>query len=252
MVVDHDDVAIAAPRSLPRGPHRLPREVVILSQRRRLLDGIVAAVAEKGYAPTTVADVIRNARVSRTTFYEQFADKEDCFLAAYDDGGRTHYQLVAEAVDQAVDLVDQVRLGVRAYLDALAAYPAFARAFLLEVFAAGPKAARKRAEHQARYIALLRRSYERARADDPGLPELSHAVFQAAATAVDSLVTTCLWEERPDDIPALEPTALYVLLSVLGLPHHARAALGGDGHAVGHLSSEAERIGRQHAQNSPG
>lgn len=228
MVADQVDVAVGTPRSLPRGPHGLPRRVVLLSQRRRLLDGMVQAVAEKGYARTTVADVIKHARVSRTAFYEQFADKEDCFLAAYDDGDRAHYRRVAEAVGEETSFVAQLRLGARAYLGTLAAHPPFARVFLLEVFAAGPRAARKRAEHQARYIDLLRRSYERAREEDPALPDLPYAVFQAATTAVDSLVTTCLWEERPEEIPALEPTALYVLLSVLGLPRHARAALHGD------------------------
>ncbi len=233
MVTDQDNGVLGAPRSLPRGPHRLPRRVVMLSQRRRLLDGMVAAVAKKGYARTTVADVIKHARVSRSAFYEQFTDKEDCFLAAYDDGDQTHFQLVAEAVGEGTDFLEQIRLGVRTYLGILAAHPPFAQVFLLEVFAVGPKAARKRAEHQARYISLLRRSYEQARVEDPALPDLPHAVFQAATTAVDSLVTTCLWEKRPEDIPALEPTALYVLLSVLGLPQHGRVALSGDDDAGG-------------------
>lgn len=228
MVADQGDVAVGAPRSLPKGPHRLPRRVVLLSQRRRLLDGMVAAVAEKGYSRTTVADVIKHARVSRTAFYEQFTDKEACFLAAYDDGDQAHYRRVAEAVGEGTGFVEQLRLGVRAYLETLAAHPPFARVFLLDVFAAGPKAARRRGEHQARYVGLLRRSYDRARHEDPELPDLPYAVFQAATTAVDSLVTTCLWQERPEEIPGLEPTALYVLLSVLGLPRHARAALHGD------------------------
>ena len=51
---------------------------------RRILGGMVAAVAERGYAATTITDVVRHARVSRRTFYEHFADKEACFLAAYD------------------------------------------------------------------------------------------------------------------------------------------------------------------------
>ena len=42
-----------------------------------------AASAEKGYAATTIADIVRHARVSKRTFYEHFADKEDCLLAGY-------------------------------------------------------------------------------------------------------------------------------------------------------------------------
>ena len=65
--------ALALPR-LPRGRHSLERSVVATSQRARMIEAIVTAVAEKGYAAATVGDVIRRARVSRTTFYAMFAD----------------------------------------------------------------------------------------------------------------------------------------------------------------------------------
>src|SRR3954451_610367 len=71
---------------LPRGPHGLTREEVAASQRGRLLLAMAGAAAEKGYAHTTVADVIAGAGVSRATFYEHFAGKEDCFVAAFDAG----------------------------------------------------------------------------------------------------------------------------------------------------------------------
>src|SRR6266511_4356448 len=102
------DVWPAPLEPLPRGPHSLPRDVVVSSQRARIVRGLIEVVAEKGYVATTVADVIGRAGVSRTTFYQQFKDKEDCFLLAYQGE--------------------------------LVAFPASARAFLLEVAAAGPGA----------------------------------------------------------------------------------------------------------------
>ena len=54
--------------------------------RARVLEAITQVVADKGYAATTVADVCRAARVSRGTFYEQFAGKEEAFLEAYRHG----------------------------------------------------------------------------------------------------------------------------------------------------------------------
>src|SRR6266498_996015 len=57
---------------LPSGRHGLTRETIVASQRGRLLDAMAAAVAEKGYAETTVSDVVDRAGVSRRTFYEQF------------------------------------------------------------------------------------------------------------------------------------------------------------------------------------
>ena len=76
--------SLSIPRVLPRGPHRLAREVVEASQRGRLLDAMARVVAEKGYGAASVADVIARAGVSRQTFYVHFRDKLDCFLAAYD------------------------------------------------------------------------------------------------------------------------------------------------------------------------
>jgi len=71
---------------LPRGRSRLPPQDVRASQRQRLLRSVIAVVSESGYYPITVADIVRRARVSRGAFYEHFANKEKCFLAATDEG----------------------------------------------------------------------------------------------------------------------------------------------------------------------
>ena len=76
-----------APARLPRGRHGLSREEVVESQRGRLLRAMADAVADKGYAETSVAEVIARAGVSRETFYEQFSSKEDCFHDTFDAAG---------------------------------------------------------------------------------------------------------------------------------------------------------------------
>src|SRR5690606_27791454 len=70
-------------RPLPRGPHDLTRAEVRQSQRERLYMAMIDAVAAKGYASTTVADVVARSGVSRATFYELFEGKDDCFRATY-------------------------------------------------------------------------------------------------------------------------------------------------------------------------
>ncbi len=72
------------PRRLPRGTHGLDRRLVAASQSTRLLEAVGRAVADKGYAATTIDDIVRGAGVSKKTFYEHFRDKEDCFVAAYE------------------------------------------------------------------------------------------------------------------------------------------------------------------------
>src|SRR5262249_32434246 len=84
---------------LPRRPQLSAREELGASQRGRLICAIADSVAKKGYPDTSVADVIALAGVSRRTFYEHFKDKEDCFLAAYDEGAKATYDAMVEAAE---------------------------------------------------------------------------------------------------------------------------------------------------------
>jgi len=144
-------------QQLPRGRHRLSRAVVVSSQRERLLLAMADAVAEQGYAKTTVADVLRRARVSRETFYEQFANKEDCFLAAYDAAAAiVAGELAGDGESLAGGGLEETleRLLGR-YLAALASEPAIARTFLVEVYAAGPRALARRVDVQQHFVDLV-------------------------------------------------------------------------------------------------
>ena len=100
-----------------------------------MLDAIAVAVAEKGYAATTVGDVVSGAGVSRKTFYEHFADKEECSWPPGTPVCRW-YSTRSTSNEQAADPIGRMRSGLRAYLETLAAEPAFARSFFIEVVAA--------------------------------------------------------------------------------------------------------------------
>lgn len=143
-------------QQLPRGSHRLTREEVLSSQRGRILAAIGEAVAERGYARTPVAEVIKRAGVSRETFYEQFADKEDCFLAAIETGTEAMLATIAAALStDSTDPEARLAATLRAYLDAMAAEPAFARAFLVETYAAGPRALARRVETYRSFVDVI-------------------------------------------------------------------------------------------------
>src|SRR3954466_3767124 len=144
----------AAPRPLPRGPHNLARDDVRASQRQRMLDAMAETVAGKGYAGTTVGDVVAGAGVSRKTFYEHFRDKEDCFLAAFDAGVDDLLAAIVAAEPAGPGWKAALRARVRAYLSPLAGPPEFAHAFLVEVFTAGPRALERRSQVHARFEQL--------------------------------------------------------------------------------------------------
>lgn len=161
---------------LPRGRHGLSRDEVETSQRLRMLVAMADAMMEKGYVATSVADVIKRAGVSRETFYQQFTSKADCFAAAFDAAAEAVLGAIAADLDVDLDRVDLDRAELAgfddadaatrhhrfdraftAYLDALAANPAHARLFLVEVYAAGPQAIAWRSAVQGRIVDLLAR-----------------------------------------------------------------------------------------------
>jgi AcrR family transcriptional regulator len=215
-------------RPLPRGPHRLDREVILASQRGRMLEAMAESVAEKGYAATTVADVVGRAGVSRKTFYEHFTDKEDCFLAADDACVDILLTQVVDAREEIADWGEAMRASLRAYLEVLASEPTLARTFLVEVLAAGPRALERRTEVHRRFADLSRNLHQQARRDHPDLPELPDAVFDGMVGAINELVFELVRQGRSAELPSLEPAIFYMQLAVF-VGHERAGALFGDG-----------------------
>ncbi len=124
---------------LPAGRHGYSREQVAHHQRERLIAGLAAAVADKGYAAVTLADITREAKVSRRVFYEHFEGKQECFLAAFEIVLGHLRDLVAEALAGVEDWPGQVVAAARAALVFLASEPDLARLCLVESRRAGPE-----------------------------------------------------------------------------------------------------------------
>ena len=173
-------------------------DAVARDQRARLLAAMGDVVAEKGYAAATVADVVRAAGVSRTTFYEQFRSKEDCFVRAYRHGVDELIGAVRAAAQASRgDWREQLRRGMRAYLDALAADRRFARTYLLEIHAAGEAALDARADALRRFAERYHATYEQARAADPSLREPAPDALLVLCSGTEQLVAERLRRDAP-------------------------------------------------------
>jgi len=214
MALDNPPPTTEIPRVLPRGPHTLGREIVEASQRTRLLEAMAEVVAAKGYGAASVAEVIARAGVSRKTFYVHFRDKLDCFLAAYELGVEVLFAALRSAGEGEDDAIAVTRARLRAYLRTLAAEPAFARTFLIEVNAAGPQARERRRDVHRRFAELARELV----AQLPGVPQAPGELHLAAVGATDELVSTWVLEGRTAQLPELEDVLLHIQLSLLSPP----------------------------------
>ncbi|GAA4876413.1 TetR/AcrR family transcriptional regulator [Actinomycetospora straminea] len=200
---------------------------------------MIALVADRGYAAVTVADVVAAARVSKRTFYQHFADREDCFLAAYVAAAEGPLTRIAEAVAPAVEadpgtpppsLADEVTAGTRAYLTALAEQPALTRTLLTEISGLGPRGWRVRREVLNRFAdqlsALVALGAARWASTGPGrpgpdVPELAGVDGLPRPTAValvggiNELVLDAVEDGRGDRLGELAPTVTDLVLAVI-------------------------------------
>jgi AcrR family transcriptional regulator len=193
-------------------------------QRARLLDGMARAVAAKGYARVTVSDVVAIAAVSRRTFYEQFRDKEDCFLAAYETGSQVVLDEIAAAVRKVPnpDWRTRLRVALETYTAVLGAEPEFARMLLVDVLGAGPRAIELRRVVLDRFADQYRRMRTLARADDPSIGELPDSFLRALVGGIAELVQEHILTEGADTLPDLAPTLVQLATTVIeGAPTEA-------------------------------
>lgn len=195
---------------LPSGRHNLPREFVINSQRDRLLDSMAEACSEKRYAEVSVADVVARARVSRSTFYEIFPDKEACFLAAYDAIlGRFVSEVIRACQAPELTWPDQIEIGIETSLNFLAAEPAFARMCIVDMFSAG-QAALERYLSALRLIAAF---VDTARQRVPGAEEVPESVSGMVIGGAAVVIRGEIVDERTGRLPEVGPDLVYGILS---------------------------------------
>lgn len=146
----------------------LPREFVAAGKRRRIIDAIVELSAERGYEATRIADIVSRAGVARKTLYDNFAGKEEVFVAAVETGVAEALARVKAACEPTdVEWPQSLVAGLEALLGYVAERPAMACVCLVESLSATPSSAACHDRALGEFVTLLRRSAP----SDTGLPE---------------------------------------------------------------------------------
>jgi AcrR family transcriptional regulator len=212
-----------------------------------MLTSAVAVVSEHGYGHMSVARITDRARVSRRTFYEVFADREDCFLAVFDDALAQAAEVVVGAYERERSWLDQVRAGLAALLALLDERPQMATLLIVDALGAGPRVLRRRAEVMVKLGAALDAGRARAKgakvAERP--PELTG---EGLAGAVFSVIHTRLLAKRPG--PLLE--LLNPLMGMIALPYRGAAAARREWHETRTFASDRRQPGHPTGQARSG
>ncbi len=177
------------------------------TRRQAILEAMVRVVGRKGYKATSVADVIAEADVSRTTFYKHFEDKQECFLAAYDlVVDRVLGEVIANC-DAERPWLERMRVGLATVVEMFALDPELARTAIVEVAAAGADARQRHWNAIVRFTDFLADGEELT-----GGRELPANIGLMAAGAVSGLIFDELLTGRAERLPEMLPDLLFAML----------------------------------------
>jgi AcrR family transcriptional regulator len=186
-------------------------------QRRRLLEAAASEFAHRGYAAASSESISRRAGMSKATFYEHFANKEDCIIALFDSAAQVTLEAMAGAARQAGpdDAVARMKAATRAFLASLAEHPEFAQTLLVEIIGAGPKAAHRRDQIMQGFSDVL--DAENASAAKRGLIARFASPYDSFAIvgAITELVSRQVRRGEPPDVMELAPVIDRLIGGVL-------------------------------------
>jgi len=206
---------------LPRGRHGLPPGTVLRNQRARILQATAAVTMEKGYANTTVAEIVADAGVAKEAFYRHFSDKEEAFLAAQEAPGQQILDALVRAYFSAEHWPERVWRALRTLLAAIAANPVMAHLRLVECYAAGAMAAQRGEEVTRSFTIFLEEGY-RAGPQAAALPRL---VPQTIAGGIFEIVQHEVAERRTLELPRRLPQLTYIAIAPFLGPAEAIASV---------------------------
>jgi AcrR family transcriptional regulator len=220
--VEHTAAKASGTAPLPRGRHAPPLEVRVGVQRTRLFAAAASVFADRGYADATAEAIAREAGMSKATFYEHFANKEECLLALFDAASDEVLRAMRKAAGARADVEsyeEWVRRGLRAFLATLAAYPSETRTLLVEVIGAGPRAAERRDAILDAFAEVIHRD------NAENAPAFGAPVFVSPDDAftvvggIAEVVSRQLRTRQPADIRDVEPTLLRLMFGVIAQAH---------------------------------
>jgi AcrR family transcriptional regulator len=174
--------------------------------RSRLLAAMAHAVAEKGYADTTIADVVREASVSRRTFYEHFGDKAECFIALYEAASRNALQVLRDAIDPSHGWEEQVERAIGAYLQCMAANPVLMRTLFIEILGLGAEGLEARRRVNQEIVDYM--------VGVVGKDRVTPQLAMAVVGGIHELVLQAIEDGKVDELPQLTETATRLLRAV--------------------------------------
>lgn len=185
-------------------------ESVASEHRSRLLHAMAVLAASKGLAATTIADIVREAGVSKRTFYEHFSSKEACFLCLYQQLAAAALRTLRDALSPDRPWQSQIGMALNAYFSHLSGTPGLTKALFVEVHHLGPEglAVRREVMRQfADFMLEVVNGRPASAAAGCGPLILTPTMAMAAVGGINELVIEMIEQGRAASVDALTPAA---------------------------------------------
>ncbi len=183
------------------------------AHRRRLFEGMAHAVATSGYSACTITDIVREAAVSRRTFYEHFATKADCLIALYESASHHALRELRSSIDPQRGWESQLESAMVSYLHSLSANPKLLRTLFIDILGLGTAglAARRRVNHEIADFVLevINPTHDQA--------IMSKTMAMAVVGGINELVLELIEQDRIQDIPSITTTTSALIRAVVGV-----------------------------------
>lgn len=184
----------------------------------RLLQAMARVCGDKGVAAATIADVVREAGVSKRTFYEHFESKDACFFALYRASSGSALRALRNAIDAGQPWQDQVESALRAYFFHLAAAPSLSQTLFVEIHHLGPAGIRHRREAMQQFADFMLETVNQPAINTSDFPRrlLTPHMAMAAVGAINELMLQIIEKGDADQMQHLTPIASEIVRLLTG------------------------------------
>jgi AcrR family transcriptional regulator len=213
---------IPSAQPIPRGRHAPPLEVRLEVQKQRLFEAAAIVFSKAGYAEASAEAISRQAGMSKATFYEHFANKEECLAALFEHATSLFLaRLVSASRGAERNFVERHSAGLRAILESIAENPPLAQAILVETVGAGPRLAELRIATLNAFARVMYEQTVRAAELTGGPAFNSPDEAFAIVGAGFELVSRQLRTGEPARVLDLQPLIERLIIGLLSQPPHA-------------------------------
>ncbi|MDF1761893.1 MAG: TetR/AcrR family transcriptional regulator [Oleibacter sp.] len=187
--------------------------------RSRLLAGLATVLESKTLAELYADDIVRAAGVSKRTFYQHFKNKQECFLALYEENSAYIVETLLEATsaDESFNIIEQIERGAEAYLGAMQAQAPLMKRLYIDILALGSEGLAARRRVIGMFAKIITDMYGKEQQRQPALPDIPEVMLTGIIAGLNELILYRIEDGKADDLIELASTTREIMMGSIQL-----------------------------------